>query len=817
MLPLVTLPLATAVAAGGPRLAPLAVDRAPTLDGRLDEPEWTRAPASTAFTQKFPAESAPPTEATSVRVLYDQEDLYIGVTCEQRAAPVVGRLARRDRTVESDRVEIDIDSRHDRVSAFHFEVNAAGVLVDGVRYDDTELSLEWDENWTARTARVAGGWSAEIRIPLRVLRFDPAGADWGLQVRRYVSLRREVDEWAFIPRAEAGEVSHYGTVGPFARLPARGGLEVRPFGLLSGSRHGGDGGSLDASAGVDAKWRITQDLALDAAVLPDFGQVEADEVVLNLESYELFLPEKRPFFLEGRGAFATPVAILYTRRIGAAPDAPALPEGESATAAPAPASILGAAKLVGRLGETTTVGALSAVVGETGVDVRDATGAVAHRTAAPLTTFHLARLQQALPGNAEVGAIAAATLRSESSARYPAAGGGTLCPDGAMVAGDDRCTHDAAVAGADLRWRSPSGGTLVQGQALGSAIRGGPPRRLPDGTRLRDGDVSPGVWITAARQSGTLRGELLYEGYGRRLDLDDLGYLRRQNMHSLWSVAELYAARPTSWALDGRARLEVYRRENLDRLHLASGYQLNASATFSSFWSSFVEVHLRPAHHDDREVGDGTALERAGLVGLELEGESDPRRALAGAAALTLQKLSNGDRAEGAAHLTWRPTPRLDLELGPEVGVTRGEPRYVGAGEDGSPAFGEQRALSLGATLRAAFAFTPELTLQAYGQLFAARVSYDRFFRAAAGDRVIDLAELEPAPAPAVDPGFRTAALNASCVLRWEYRLGSTLFLVYSRAQAGERDGGGALEAATALRAPASDVILLKLSAWWGL
>ncbi len=815
MLALATLLLASEVALPHPRLGPLRVERAPTVDGRLAEPEWAAAPASTAFTQKFPAEKAPPTEATAVRVLYDDDDLYIGVDCEQVAAPVVGRLARRDRAVESDRVEIDIDSRHDRVSAFHFEVNAAGVLVDGVRYDDTELSLEWDENWTARTARTATGWSAEILIPLRVLRFDPAGLDWGLQVRRYVSLRRETDEWAFIPRAEAGEVSRYGTVGPFNSLPERGGLELRPFAVVSGSRHGEDGGSYgaDGSVGLDAKWHITQDLTLDAAVLPDFGQVEADQVILNLESYELFLPEKRPFFLEGIGPFSTPITVLYTRRIGAAPDAPALPDGESASAAPTPASILAAAKLVGRIGERTTVGALSAVVGEEGIDA-----GTAHRTASPLTTFHVARVQQGLGANADLGLIAAGTLRSESSASYPMVGGAVLCPDGAMVAAGDRCTHDSAVAGADGRWRSASGAYLVQGQVIGSAIRGGPPRQLADGTILKDGDVSPGASIAMAKEAGTVRGDLAYDGFGRHVDLDDLGYLRRQNVHSFGMDAELYAAEPTTWAHDGRVRLELYRRQNLDGLHLASGYQINTSGTFKNFWSSFVELHLRPAHFDDREVGDGTALERAGLVGLELEVESDPRRAATGAAAFTLQKLSNGSRIEGGTTFAWHPVPQLDLELSPELGYTRGEPRFVGPAADGvTPLFGDQEALSLGATLRAAFAFTPELTLQTYGQLFTARVAYDRFSQGMAGDRVIHLDELEPTAGPAEDPGFRAAALNASCVLRWEYRLGSTLFLVYSRAQSADRAGSGALDTAGALRAPATDVLLLKLSYWWGL
>src|SRR5207247_6129812 len=145
----------------------------------------------------------------------DDNSLYVGVACTQTHFPVLARLTRRDRQVPSDRIEIDIGSQHDGKSAFHFEVNAAGVQVDGIRYNDTELLLDWDGNWQAATATSAQGWSAEIRLPLRVLRFAPAAEQtWSLQVRRQLAARQEIDEWAYIARSEAGEVSHYGEVGP---------------------------------------------------------------------------------------------------------------------------------------------------------------------------------------------------------------------------------------------------------------------------------------------------------------------------------------------------------------------------------------------------------------------------------------------------------------------------------------------------------------------------------------------------------------------------------------------------------------------------
>src|SRR5262249_3545152 len=163
----------------------------------------------------------------------------------------------------------------DGKSAFHFGVNAAGVLIDGIRYDDTELSLDWDENWEAATQQSDGGWSVELRIPLGILRFPSLPSQsWGLQVRRYISARQEIAEWAFIPRTSAGEVSHYGTLGPFDGLRPGRPFELRPFVLAKLRRRDptedtlASGTDLSFAAGLDAKWHIARDLTLDATVLP---------------------------------------------------------------------------------------------------------------------------------------------------------------------------------------------------------------------------------------------------------------------------------------------------------------------------------------------------------------------------------------------------------------------------------------------------------------------------------------------------------------------------------------------------------------------
>src|SRR5258708_2362119 len=140
----------------------------PHIDGKLDDAVWAQAPSTSAFTQKYPRDGAAPSETTTMRVLYDDDAIYFAFDCEQKSSPVVEHLSRRDRLVEADRVEVDLGTRHDRKSAFQFTVNAGGVLTDAVLFNDTDWSGDWDENWEASVARTQRGWSAELRIPLRI-------------------------------------------------------------------------------------------------------------------------------------------------------------------------------------------------------------------------------------------------------------------------------------------------------------------------------------------------------------------------------------------------------------------------------------------------------------------------------------------------------------------------------------------------------------------------------------------------------------------------------------------------------------------------
>jgi hypothetical protein len=843
-----------------PHLVAARAPARPRIDGKLDDPAWAAAPLTSAFTQKFPNEGAPPSESTTLRVLYDEDAIYFAFDCPQKGSPVVEHLSRRDRLVEADRVEIDLGTRHDRKSAFQFTVNAGGVLTDAVLFNDTDWSGDWDENWDAAVARTAAGWSAEIRIPLRILRFSSAPVQsWDLQARRFVSARQEIDEWAFIPREAAGEVSHYGTLDELRDLRASAPIEVRPFVLGRVRRRDtattqlASGTDLGGSAGLDLKWHPSQSLTLDATLNPDFAQVEADQLVLNLTKFETYYPEKRPFFLEGIDTFATPRQLLYTRRIGRAAPPPALrtsaPFGEQLVDIPTPATIYGASKITGQLADGWTIGTLQAIVGENDVDVQLADGSRQRRLIDPLSSFNVLRLKHSLGANGYVGAMFTSTAHAEPTDRYPLAPPGTtsttpstsnpssmtaaqspsvgttqLCPDGSNWAPLSRCFNDAYVGAVDWQWRSTGGDWVTGGQATATMLQKGPPRSVPDGTVIQPGDIGPGAYAYLNKEGGGhWVGDLQLEYEGAKLDYTDLGYNQRANDYRWRFDGEWRDMKPWWEMLERHVRFEYAGRTNLNGLSLGAFYQLNLSGTFKNFWQFFTEVHWRAAYFDDREVGDGTALQRAGLLGYELELASNPAKPVSFSMETQTQILTNGFNFNGDAGVLFRALPQLDLEVLPEAIYTFGEPRFaeMGAGP-GQYVFGKLDARSIGATVRATYTFLPRLTLQAYGQLFLASGHYSdlSFFQSNNPGAVIHLDSLQPYSSMlASNPDFEEGVLNVTAVLRWEYALGSTLFLVYTRSQSpavvlmpGET---ATLSVSSVSRAPAADVLLLKLTYFW--
>jgi len=825
--------------------AELAAQRAadpPVIDGKIDADEWEGAAASEDFVQKFPREGADPSETTTLRLLYDDDAVYVAFECRQKAAPIVARLARRDSPVPSDSVSVSLGTRADGRSAFEFGVNAAGVLTDGVRFNDTAYSAEWDENWQASTAVSDDGWSAELRIPLRILRFAASpDQSWDFQARRYIASRQETIEWQLISRLSGGEVSRYGKLVGLENLGgASSHWELRPFLVGRLQREPQQtGAGLDerwaasGSAGLDVKYHPSQGLTLDATFNPDFAQVEADTELLNLRNVEAYLPEKRAFFLEGTDVFATPLQLLYTRRIGLFPADPyALGDpdfGEEYATLPEPTLIYGASKLTGKLGEDWTLGLLQALTAPNEVVLTGPNGR-ARRVVEPLSAFGAARLRHDISDGTYVGLSLTAVQRLEdeaASTTLPRLGAGVrrekLCPSGVTTSVQASCFNDAYVSSVDWRWSSADADWVSVGQLTQSMLQGGPPRYVPDGSVVEPDRLGFGAFTQLIKQSGNFVGDLNLELADRNLDYNDLGYAERSNLIG-WSTNLEYRL-PRTWPLiESELHFNYLAARNIAGIDIGSSFYLGTNGKFSNLWEYALYFSYTPRRFDDREVGNGLALERARSAGVELTLTSDPSKALSFSVNTISQWIQTGANFSGSLELALRPASALSLELRPTLSHTLGEPRFAAEGEaPGQYIFGKLRATSTSLTLRASYAFLPRLTLQMYGQLFLASGDYSSLTELRGnGPRPAQLwlSELQPLTGGLDhNPDFQEAALNLNVVLYWEYMLGSTLYAVYTRAQEidrnldpGESPGVGV---STLERAPSVDTLLLKLAFWW--
>ena len=821
-----------------PQISAVRTPTPPKIDGHLDEPVWRAAVPSDGFTQHYPDEGAAPSERTEVRVLYDDKNVYVGIDCEQLHSPIVRRLQRRDGSLPSDGVWIDISSRNDGVSAYHFSINAAGALLDGIHFNDTNFSSDWDAIWEAKVATTERGYSVEFRIPLSSLRFTALPVQsWGFQVRRFIDARQETDDWAFFPRRAAAVVPYFGRLDDLVGLPPPGRFELRPFvlGKLEHRDAGTDASSIQHGTFTHLRCRPRRQGAPHQRADPR--------------------PDREPRLRSGRRRHRHPepvdlrdvlprkAAVLPggARRLRHHPPDPLHPSHRpSAVAADAerrrgavrsadPSTIYGAAKVSGTIGGKTTVGVMSAVTGENDALVQTADGTRVSRMVDPPTAFNVLRVKRLIAANADVGLMATATNRFE-----PELPAGARCPTTqALPAPDGRCTNDAYVLSLDGRWRSASGDYAAAWQAIGSVLSRGPARSQPDGIPIVPGDTAGGISAYVGKEGGA---HWLWNAWqhltGRELEFNDLGYLERKNDYQGYFNLAYRTLEPWWMTRETTSGFQFNVRETLDGVRLWQGIALTTSWTLRNFWSFYFEVNLRGRYADDREMGDGSALQFPASGGAIASLSTDPRRRVMFAWSGVAEQREPGYGAylQTNAQLTLRIRPELELTLLPTAVFDHGLRRYIGTDASlvviGSPAdyrFATQNANSAGLTVRAAYTFTPELSLQFYTQLFLASVHYSSFFvyPKTAFREQVPFTALMPAGAPPGSPDSEQATLNVNLVLRWEYRLGSTLFLVYTRAQTPAltvAPGGSAqFELAPIWRGRASDdVVLLKLSYWLG-
>jgi len=822
------------------RIAPGAV----RVDGKLDEPVWATAEPATGFTQQSPRDGDPATERTEVRLAYDDDAVYVGARMyDAEPNGVRAQLARRDNISQSDIFEVDFDSYHDHRTAFTFAVNPLGVRLDAVASNDfMGGDTGWDPVWQAATQRDSLGWTAEMRIPLSQLRFPNAARPiWGVNFFRYIQRKAEQSVWAYFAQTDQGFASYFGHVLGLSGLPQPRRLELLPYatGIEERINPGAannpfnDGSRELGRVGLDLMYGLTSDLTLNGTINPDFGQVEADPAVVNLTAYETYFSERRPFFVQGAGIFSgispgfIPVngpQYLYSRRIGRAPQAAAVYRGDEAfTAAPRSTTILGAAKLSGRTAGGWSVGLLDAVT-DREIATVDSAGTRFHDEVEPLTNYAALRAKREFGGGATtLGLTGTAVNRRIDDSRLAflrsAAYAGGL--DFGHRLGGNRYSVFAALGASYIR-----GDTLAMQAAQTSSARY---YQRPDADYVSYDPARRSLtgWYGAAgfsKDAGNWNAAIGVSASSPGWEINDLGYQSRADRVSLYMFGGRRWTRPSRVFRYAQVIANGSSGWNFGGDRTSTTVSLSAYGELLNYWSGELGFS-----RSLRVINDG--LLRGGPAGISPASwsgwgsvGSDYRRRLRGSLLYEYGRTELGGWSHYASlSLTVRPSPTLSLSMGPSYNVSYSTQQWVGAVDDATATatcgrryvFAPITQRSLDLTTRLNVTLSPVLSLELYAQPFVATGDYGAFKQLVA-PRTTDFAPYADSAAFG-NLDFSYRSLRGNAVLRWEYRPGSTLFLVWTTS-CSAYDASPAFDATRDLRhlcqGHADNVFAAKVNYW---
>lgn len=836
-----------------PVTARRATPRAPELDGRLDDPAWRQAVFTSDFLQKDPHEGQAASESTEVAVLFDDDYLYIGarLACPDPERHVRASVSRRDNPGNSERFIVTLDTYHDRRTSYSFGVTATGVRTDYYHPTDGEFSRDhsWDPVWAARSARLPGGWSCEMKIPFSQLRFRNQDVQtWGINFNRWVPADFEDDFLVYIPKNSTGWASRFPELTGLAGIRPRRRLEFLPY-LASDAVYDNqaaagdpfnDGSHYAGRTGGDLKMGLGPNLTLDATFNPDFGQVEADPAQVNLSAFETFYDEKRPFFTEGSQLLqGSGASYYYSRRIGAAPHGPTPgafvrpgPGGRPDTLGadfaerPGNTTILGAAKVTGRLNGGLSIGALAAVTGRERADLFNAaTGARSGGEIEPPTAYTVLRLQQELGANASTVGLCLTGV------------GRDLPADGPLV---DRLNRRAFTGGLDWDWRIDGGTYNLSAHTGFSHITGSAADIAGQQLSSRRYYQRPDVDYVRFDPTRTA-----LSGYNASLDFSKNG-----GTHWLWEAG--FNAESPGLELNDLGRLGGaddidtwanlrYRENQVGGLlrnyavgaYLSRGYNFGGEGQYAegdltfdtqlkNFTSVSVDLHPWLSSQNDNLTRGGPSMRTGGglseSISISTNGAENIQGELNGSYSANTR---GGWGWSVGGSLQVRTGGRWQFSVSPGYTQSRPVRQYVTTrprGDGGTGTYGNRyifsriRQSQLSAQLRLNYSFTPDLSLEVYAEPFAASGRYSHFGELAApgsadlrmygreGTTITPQVDAEGQAGYAVTDGadafviarddFNVVNFNSNVVLRWEWRPGSTFFFVWQQNRAGFEPNG---------------------------
>jgi nuclear transport factor 2 (NTF2) superfamily protein len=828
-----------------------------TLDGRLDDPAWAQAAWITDFVQKRPHEGAAPSDSMRIAIFYDDDAIYVGARMFSRdPSKIQAPLSRRDNTFQAERIWVSFDSYHDRRTAYSFGISASGVRADWYHASDNEndANFGFDPVWEAKANIDALGWTAEMRIPFSQLRFTKQTVQvWGFNANRWNPATSEDDYWIPVPTDRTGWSSFMGQLVGLEGIKPTRRLELMPYGAADTRFQGGvaaadpfnGGANLGGRAGADVKMGLGPNITLDGTVNPDFGQVEADPAVVNLSAFEVFFDEKRPFFTEGSQLLrGNGPSYFYSRRIGARPGCNA--SGDFVDC-PQNATILGAAKVTGRLATGMSLGALTAVTGREWARTYDTTTQTFGRTVvASPAGYGVVRLQQEFGASKSVVGVTLTTVQRDLDS--------ILAPN---------YTRHAYTGGADwvLRWdrgayelRGYAGFTHLRGDASDlNRVQRSPVHYFQrpdaryltyDSTRTTFTGSVADIWFRKTK--GNLLFDLEYGWESPAYDPNDAGRLGNADGRTGFAGMIYRQTKPRAWFQNYAASLSAFTEYDFggDRQVLFS--ELYGEVQLKNFWNLSSYIDYQPGSFDHSATRGGPEMATASSWNwvVRLASKFGAKNSWVGRVYYGEDELG-GETYRLSGEVSIRPSTRFQFTATPNYLRAIDPRQYVTTFTGGGPVatygsryvFAQIDQSTFLMQLRANYTIGPDLTLELYGEPFAASGRYyglgelaaPRTFnlrrygtsgttiaRNGAGDYTItDNGGADTLQIP--NPDFNILSFRSNAVLRWEWRKGSTLYLVWAQNRFGYQPTArlvGFGDLADSFGAQGDNFFALKVSYW---
>ncbi len=797
--------------------------KAPVIDGLIDEKIWDIVEWSDGFVQRSPNDGQAPSQKTAFKVLYDDNYIYFLIRAfDTEPDKIVKRMSRRD-GFDGDWVEINIDSYNDKRTAFSFTASVSGVKSDEfVTNDGDSWDSTWDPIWFLKTSIDNEGWIAEVKIPLTQLRFSNNKKEqiWGLQINRRFFRNEERSHWSYFSQDESGWVRHFGELHGIKNIKPKRQIEVYPYILAKTESYTKDednpfseGFEPSFGAGLDGKIGITNDFTLDFTINPDFGQVEADPSEVNLTAFESYFEEKRPFFIEGRNITNFQISsggnsyardnLFYSRRIGRSPQY--YPDVDSDineyADVPENTTILGALKLTGKTRDGLSIGVIESLTAEEKADV-SRNGTKSAEVVEPMTNYFVARAQKDLNNNNTIiGGMFTSTNR---------------------VINDDHLDFlntNAYTGGVDLTqyWKEKKyyftfkyAMSHIQGDSTAIVDQQLSSRRYfqrPD-NEYKDIDSNrtsltghAGTIQFGKRGSSKWRWVFWTTWRSPEYETNDVGFLSRSDAIFQVFWAGYRWTEPFGIFRNMQLNINQWTGWDFGGNNNFYGGNVNTWMQFKNQWSLGGGINFDGSNVSNTLLRGGPSIKTPGSFNYWLNFGTDNRK--------KVQFYANTGSnwgLENSSENNWygidviyRPFDALRITFSPDYSVRKNELQYITTAEYNNEdryVFAQIDQITTDFTIRLDYTITPELTVQYYGSPFICAVDYSdpkyivdpkaSHFK----DRYSTDVSWYTDDNLETDYDFNFRQFRSNFVVRWEYRPGSLLYLVWTQGKTGSVDTG---------------------------